>query len=69
MSHLPEVVEFLKGRSDLLPLKAGHKATGNCDRHDELDFEDVKGRENEKREMVAAAAGSRTVLMLQGIST
>jgi len=42
----------------------GHNAIRNCDRNDELDSEDVKGREHGKRGLEVAAAGLRTVLML-----
>jgi len=38
VSHSWEVVEFLNGRSDLLPFKAGHNATWNCDRYGKLDL-------------------------------
>ncbi|NNC70552.1 MAG: ATP-binding protein, partial [Flavobacteriaceae bacterium] len=65
VKNIPEVIEFVEGTSELMPLIVDTKKefNKNINNH-EFDFSDVKGQESIKRCMDIAAAGGHNIILI-----
>ncbi|HPD57376.1 MAG TPA: YifB family Mg chelatase-like AAA ATPase [Smithellaceae bacterium] len=64
VSNLPEVVEFLNGRINILPLSLSASGVFRQSRHYDIDFSEIKGQKQALRALEIAAAGGHNVLMI-----
>ena len=63
VSYLPEVVEFLLGIIDIVPLRPHSLNELQQYRISDVDFSDVRGQDHVKRALEIAACGSHNILM------
>lgn len=59
-----ELVEYLKGNSEIIPVKNQEVTLSEDDLDEQLDLADVKGQEHVKRALEVAAAGGHNLLMI-----
>jgi magnesium chelatase family protein len=64
VSHLSEVVDFLRGMNPITPLKTDIGELFNQTVSETLDFADVAGQEHVKRAIEIAVAGFHNILMI-----
>ncbi len=64
MSHLTDVVNFLKGNADFDPFEVNINEIFAEESRSPLDLQDVKGQEHVKRAMEVAAAGGHNMIMI-----
>ena len=62
-AYLPQVVEFLLGRTEIAPLEPYRLDDLRQSRHCEVDFSDVRGQTHVKRALEIAACGGHNILM------
>ena len=65
VSHIRELVEFLDGKTAILPLLTDPRHDFSSNQFDfDIDFRDVKGQQNIKRALEIAAAGSHNAILI-----
>jgi magnesium chelatase family protein len=61
---LPDVVEFLSGRKDIVPIRVDTESISRQSLEYTVDFNEIQGQENAKRALEVAAAGGHNLLMV-----
>ncbi len=65
VSHIRELVEFLDGKMEILPLKSDPRHDFFSSQFDfDIDFRDVRGQQNIKRALEIAAAGAHNAILI-----
>ncbi len=62
--NLPDIVRFLNGEIDILPVRVNVKSLFQVKNVYEVDFREVRGQEHVKRALEIAAAGGHNLLMV-----